>query len=95
MKLKLKHKGEVHDFEIQEMSALDYYNAQSKLKLGQTDFKGFAAEVIAECVASPAEARKVEYFENMPKVLDVLCGQIGKICDAGLEENVEIEVIEE
>lgn len=95
MKLNLKHKGQAHNFEIQEMSALDYYNVQTKLNLGQIDFKTFAQEIISECVVSPVEARKLQYFEKIPRVLDMLCGQISKISEVGLEEKVEIETIEE
>lgn len=95
MKLKLKHKDKTHEFEIQEMEPLDYYNIQTKLKFGQVDFKDFAQEIISECVVSPIEARKIEYFKDMPRILDVLCGKIEKICDLGLSEKVEVEIIEE
>lgn len=95
MKVKYKFKGKEYDFEIQEMSPLDYYNIFYKAKLGQIDFKVFAGELLKECVVTPVEARKVEYFEQIPRVLDLLCGKIGKICDAGLEESLVEEIVEE
>lgn len=95
MKVKIKFKGKVYEFEIQEMSALDYYNIMTKFRLGQIDFKEYAGAVLKECVASPAEARKIDYFEKMPKIADLLLNKCAQVSEVGLEEEIEIETIEE
>ncbi len=94
MKIKLKHKGKEYKFTIQEMTPLDYYNEQTKLRLGQIDFKTFTATIIKECIAEPVQARDIKYFEQIPRILDVIVGKIGEISDVGLEEKLEIEIEE-
>lgn len=95
MKLKIKQKGKEHIFEIQEMSPLEMYNITTELRLGHIDFKRSAEQIIKECVVSPVEARKLEYFEEIPRVLDVLTTKCSEISKVGLTDSIEIEVIEE
>lgn len=95
MKVKFNYKKKDYEFEIQEMSALDFYNVMTKFKLGQIDFKAYAETIFAECVVKPVEARKVEYFENIPKIADLLLNKCSQVSEVGLEENVKIEIIEE
>ena len=94
MKLKLKQNKKEYQFEIQEMSALDYYNITTQFRMGQIDFVGYAQAIISECIVEPQEARKVQYFDEMPKILDVLLNQIGVLSKVGLTDTVEIETIE-
>ena len=95
MKLKVKFNGKDEMMEIQGMNALDYYNVMTKFRLGQIDFKNYGADILKECIVSPVEARDIKYFDDKPKVLDVVLGKIAEISDVGLEKEVEIEIIEE
>lgn len=95
MKVKYKFKGKEYEFEIQEMSALDFYNVMTEFKLGRKDFKAYAEAIFAECVVKPVEARKVDYFEKIPKIADLLLNKCAQVSEVGLEEDAEIEIIEE
>lgn len=94
MKLKLKQNKKEYQFEIQDMNALDYYNITTKFRVGQIDFIDYAQAIISECVVEPSEARNVKYFETIPKLLDVLVGQIGALSKVGLTDTIEVETIE-
>ena len=95
MKVKFNYKKKDYEFEIQEMSALDYYNIMTKFRLGQIDFVEYAGAIFKECIVKPVEAREAKFFENMPKLADLLLNECAKVSEVGLDENVEIEIIEE
>ena len=75
MKIKAKIKGQEVVFELQPMEGLDYYDIETEFKLGRLKFSEYAGAVIKECIASPAEAREVKYFEKRPKLLDKIVFQ--------------------
>lgn len=95
MKIKAKIKGQEVTFELQPMEGLDYYDIETEFKMGRLKFSEYAGAIIKECIASPAEARDVKFFKENPKVLDKLVFQCGKISNAGLLQEEEIEIIED
>lgn len=95
MKIKAKVKGKDVTFELQEMDALDFYDIQTAFKMGQMKFSEYAQAIIKDCIATPLEARKVEYFKTCPNLLDKILFQCAKISKVGLLEEEEIEIIEE
>lgn len=82
-------------FELQEMDALDFYDIQTAFRMGQLKFSEYAQGIIKECVASPAEARKIEFFHKNPKLLDKLIFQVANMSKVGFMKEPEIEIIEE
>ncbi|MGL4484918.1 MAG: hypothetical protein ACRCUS_08205 [Anaerovoracaceae bacterium] len=95
MKLKCKIKGKEVTIELQAMNGLDYYDIQTSFRMGQIKFSEYAAAVIKECVATPTTAREIKFFEDSPSLLDKIVFQCGKISNAGLLKEEEIEIIEE
>ncbi|MGL5904777.1 MAG: hypothetical protein ACRCZO_18985 [Cetobacterium sp.] len=95
MKLKCKIKEKEVTIELQAMNGLDYYDIQTSFRMGQIKFSEYAAAVIKECVATPTTAREIKFFEDSPSLLDKIVFQCGKISNAGLLKEEEIEIIEE
>ncbi len=95
MKLKAKVKGKDVTFELQEMDALDFYDIQTSFMLGQVKFSQYAQAIIKECIASPVEAREIDYFRTCPKLLDKIVLQCSRVSKVGLTEEEQIEIIEE
>lgn len=95
MKIKAKIKGKDVIFELQPMDGLDFFDIETEFKLGRIKFSQYAQAIIKECIANPAEARDINFFNENVKVLDKIIFQCGKISNVGLLKEEEIEIIEE
>lgn len=100
MKIKLKEfigkDGKKRDqvFEIQEMDLGIYYDLTTALTMGHITLSQLAEPVLKDCIVSPEEAKKIDYFENHPKALDTILGQIRGLLGEGVTKAPQVEIIE-
>lgn len=100
MKIKIKEfqhaSGSKEDLtiELQEMDNLLFFDVYDLYKRGTIPFSQFAAKIIADCVVSPIEAKKVRYFKKHVKALDKLCGAV-ITKQIGATKEAEVDLVEE
>lgn len=95
MKIKAKIKGKDVIIELQPMDGLDFFDIETEFRLGRIKFSKFAQDVIKECIASPVEARDINFFNENPRLLDKIVSKCMTISNMGLSKEEEIEIIEE